>query len=192
MLHVFPHWNWTRGQTIDVWAYTNADEVELFLNGTSLGTQRKPEVVSHLMWRVAYAPGTLRAVARTRGRVVATQEVKTAGAPARVALAADRAAIHADGSDLSFITVTVTDSAGVPVPTAEPLVHLRIEGGARIAGVDNGDQISHTSFQADSVRLFEGMAVVIVRAGDRAGSATLTAEAPGLERATVRIGLRTP
>jgi beta-galactosidase len=190
MLHVFPHWNWTPGQTIDVWAYTNADEVELFLNGASLGVRRKPEAVSHLMWRVAYAPGTLRAVARTRGRVVATQEVKTAGAPARVALAADRAAIHADGSDLSFVTVRVTDSAGVPVPTAEPLVHLRIAGGARIVGVDNGDQISHAPFQADSVRLFEGMALVIVRAGDRVGTTTLTAQVDGLAPATVRITSR--
>jgi beta-galactosidase len=190
MLHVFPHWNWTPGQTIDVWAYTNADEVELFLNGASLGVRRKPEAVSHLMWRVAYAPGTLRAVARTRGRVVATQEVKTAGAPARVALAPDRAAIHADGSDLSFVTVRVTDSAGVPVPTAEPLVHLRIAGGARIVGVDNGDQISHAPFQADSVRLFEGMALVIVRAGDRVGTTTLTAQVHGLAPATVRITSR--
>src|SRR2546430_6763208 len=83
MLHVLPHWNWAPGQTIDVWAYTNADEVELFLNGASLGVKRKPEQVSHLMWRVAYTPGTVRAVARTGGRVVATQEVKTAGVPAR-------------------------------------------------------------------------------------------------------------
>ncbi|HZI21481.1 MAG TPA: glycoside hydrolase family 2 TIM barrel-domain containing protein, partial [Gemmatimonadales bacterium] len=143
MLHVFPHWNWTAGQTIDVWAYTNADEVELFLNGVSLGVKRKPEDVSHLMWRVAYAPGTLRAVARQSGRVVATQEVKTAGEPARVALASDRAAIRADGSDLSFVAVTVVDRAGVTVPTAEPLIRFRLTGDARIAGVDNGDQISH-------------------------------------------------
>lgn len=191
MLHVFPHWNWAPGQTIDVWAYTNADEVELFLNGTSLGAKRKVEPVSHLMWRVTYAAGTLRAVARSGGRVVATQEVQTAGAPARVALAADRMAIRADGNDLSFVTVTVLDSAGVPVPTAEPLVHLGLRGAdARIAGVDNGDQISHAPFQADSVRLFEGMALVIVRAGERPGTVTLTAEVAGLRPAVARIELR--
>src|SRR5206468_11838632 len=78
MLHVFPHWNWAPGDTIDVWAYTNAEEVELFLNGASLGVKRKPENVSHLTWRVAYAPGTLRAVARTGGQVMTTAEVKTA------------------------------------------------------------------------------------------------------------------
>src|SRR6266540_102554 len=74
MLHLLPHWNWTPGDSVDVWAYTNADEVELFLNGASLGVKRKPETVSHLMWRVAYAPGTLRGVARTAGRVMATAE----------------------------------------------------------------------------------------------------------------------
>ena len=190
MLHLLPHWNWTAGQTIDVWAYTNADEVELFLNGASLGVRRKPEEVSHLMWRVAYVPGTLRAVARKSERVVATQEVKTAGAPARVALAPDRPAIHADGSDLSFVTVTMVDGAGVPVPTADHLVRLRLDGDARIAGVDNGDQVSHAPFKADTVRLFEGKALVIVRAGRTAGMATLTAVAEGVTPATVRIELK--
>jgi len=192
MLHVFPHWNWAPGQTIDVWAYTNAAEVELFLNGASLGAKQKPEQVSHLMWRVAYTPGTLRAVARTgEGRVVATQEVKTAGVPARVALAPDRGTIHADGNDLSFVTVTVEDSAGVPVPTAEPLVRFRVAGDARIMGVDNGDQISHEPFQADHVRLFEGKALVIIRGGRTPGTVTLTATAEGgVAPASARIELR--
>ena len=187
MLHLFPHWNWKSGDSVDVWAYTNADEVELFLNGASLGVKRKPEPVSHVMWRVAYVPGILRATARKAGQVTATAEVKTAGAPARIALAPDRSRIRADGDDLSFITLTVQDSAGVPVPNAEPLIRLRIRGNARIVGVDNGDQISHTSFQANQVRLFNGKALVIVRAGNRPGMATLTAEADGLPPTTVTI-----
>jgi beta-galactosidase len=189
MLHLFPHWNWKPGDTVDVWAYTNADEVELFLNGASLGVKRKPEPVSHVMWRVAYVPGTLRAIARKAGQVTATAEVRTAAAPARVALAPDRSRIRADGDDLSFITVTVQDSAGVPMPNAEPLIRLRIRGDARIVGVDNGDQISHTSFLAKAVRLFNGKALVIVRAGNRPGMATLTAEADGLPPTTVTIRL---
>ncbi|HYU28431.1 MAG TPA: beta-galactosidase GalB [Gemmatimonadales bacterium] len=187
MLHLFPHWNWKSGDTVDVWAYSNADEVELFLNGASLGVKRKPEPVSHLMWRVAYVPGTLRAIARKAGHVTVTADVKTAGTPARIALAPDRSRIRTDGDDLSFITVTVQDSAGVPVPNAEPLIRLRIRGDARIVGVDNGDQISHTSFQAHAVRLFNGKALVIVRAGNRPGMATLTAEADGLPPTTVTI-----
>ncbi len=190
MLHVFPHWNWTAGDTIDVWAYTNANEAELFLNGVSLGVKRKPEDVSHVMWHVAYAPGTLRAVAREDGHVIATQEVRTAGAPARIALTADRSRLQADADDLSFVTVTVVDRAGVAVPTADQLIRFRLAGDARIAGVDNGDQISHAPFRADHVRLFNGKALVIVRAGARLGTVTLTAEADGLEPATARLELR--
>jgi beta-galactosidase len=190
MLHLLPHWNWTRGDTIDVWAYTNAEQVELYLNGAFLGVRRKTEPVSHLMWRVAYKPGTLRAVARQNGIVTTTAVVRTTGVPARVALAADRARIRADGEDLSFVTITVRDRRGLAVPTAQPLVRLRISGGARIVGVDNGDEISHTSFQAHQVRLFNGKAVVMVRAGRKAGTATLTAEGRGLAPATVRIELR--
>jgi beta-galactosidase len=173
-----------------VWAYTNADEAELFLNGASLGVKRKTEPVSHLMWRVVYTPGTLRGVARTAGRATASADVKTAGAPARIALAPDRARILADGEDLSFVTVTIQDRAGVALPTGEPLIRLRLSGDARIVGVDNGDQMSHTSFQASQVRLFNGKALVIVRAGTRQGAATLTAEGEGLAPATVRIALR--
>src|SRR2546430_13587953 len=87
MMHVVPHWNWVRAHTSNVWAYTNAAEVELFLNGASLGAKQKPEQVSHLMWRVGYTPGTLRAVARTGGRGVGTQEGETAGGPAPVGAA---------------------------------------------------------------------------------------------------------
>jgi beta-galactosidase len=190
MLHLEPHWNWTAGDSIDVWAYTNAEEAELFLNGTSLGTKRKQEPVSHLAWRVAYAPGTLRGVARTAGRATATAEVKTAGPPTRIALAADRTRITADGDDLSFVTVTVQDSAGVDVPTAEPLIQFWITGDARVVGVDNGDAMSHTSFQAGQIHLFNGKALVIVRAGTRSGIATLTAKTDGLTPASLRIQLR--
>ena len=190
MLHVFPHWNWTPGDTVDVWAYTNADEVELFLNGVSQGVRRKGAEAGHLMWRLAYVPGVLRAVARKSGTVVQTQEVRTAGPAARVVLTPDRSTIGADGKDLSFVTITVVDSNGVAVPNAEPLVRLRVAGGATIAGVDNGDQTDHERFQRDSVRLFEGKALAIVRAGRRAGAVTLTATSAGLAPGSVRVELR--
>jgi beta-galactosidase len=146
--------------------------------------------VRHLVWRLAYAPGTLRAVARKNGRVWATAEVTTAGAPARVALTPDRATIRADGSDLSFVTVTVLDSTGVAVPTAEHLMHLQLTGDARIAGVDNGDETSHEAFQADHVKLFSGKALVIIRGGRTPGPITLTATADGLAPASTRIELQ--
>ena len=190
MLHVFPHWNWTSGDTIDVWAYTNADEVELFLNGVSQGVRRKQDDVRHLVWRVAYAPGVLRAVARKGGKVSMTREVRTAGPAARVVLTPDRSTIRGDGKDLSFVTVTIVDRNGVQVPNAEPLVRLRVAGGATIAGVDNGDETNHERFQRDSVRLFAGQALVIVRAGRRAGAVTLMASSEKLQPGSIRLEAR--
>ena len=185
MLHVFPHWNWTQGDTIDVWAYTNADEVELFRNGVSQGVRRKQEQVSHLMWRVVYAPGVLHAVARKGGTVMMTRDVRTTGPAARVVLTPDRSTSGADGKDLSFVSVTVVDAHGLPVPNAEPLVRLRVTGAATIAGVDNGDAAGHERFQRDSVRLVAGKALVIVRAARRPGTVSLTATSPGLESAAI-------
>jgi beta-galactosidase len=190
MLHLFPHWNWARGDTVDVWVYTNAEQVELYLNGALQGVRRKEDKVGHLMWRVAYKPGTLRAVARSAGLVTTSAVVRTTGKPTRIALAPDRSRIRANGDDLSVVTVTVRDRRGLAVPKAEPLIRFRVSGGARIVGVDNGDEISHTSFQAKQVRLFNGKALVIVRAGRSPGTATLTAEGEGLAPATVRIALK--
>ena len=192
MLHAFPHWNWSRGDTVDVWAYTNGDEVELFLNGASQGVRRKQGTVSHLLWRLAYRPGVLRAVARKSGKVMMTQTTRTTGPATRVVLTPDRSTIRADGTDLSFVTVTVADASGLPVSNAEPLVHVYIAGDATIAGVDNGDEIDHEPFQRDSVRLFAGKALVIVRGGRNAGTVTLTATSNGLQSAKlpIRLGRR--
>ena len=101
-----------------------------------------------------------------------------------------RIRLRADGNDLSFVTVTVLDRAGVAVPTADQVIRFRLGGDARIIGVDNGDQISHAPFQADHVRLFNGKALVIVRAGERPGTVTLTAEGEGLAPAAVQITSR--
>ena len=190
MLHVFPHWNWAPGDSIDVWAYTNADEVELFVNGVSQGVRRKQGDVRHLVWRVLYKPGVLRAVARKGGRVVQTRDILTAGPAARIVLQADRSLLRADGKDLAFVTVTVVDRNGVPVPNAEPLVRLQITGGGTIAAVDNGDETNHERFQRDSVQLFAGKALVIVRATRQEGAARLMATSKGLLPATIRVDMQ--
>ncbi len=104
VLHLFPHWNWKKREPVDVWAYYNqADEVELFLNGKSLGTKRKQGDELHVWWRVAFEPGTLKAISRKNGQVVLTSEIKTAGPAASIVLNADRTTIHADETDLSFV-----------------------------------------------------------------------------------------
>ena len=114
VLHIFPHWNWRQGDTIDVWAYYNhADEVELFLNGKSLGVRTKHGDDLHVMWRVVYAPGTLSAISRRNGATVMTCDIKTAGKPAAILLQADRDKIRGDGDDLSFVTAKIVDAAGV-------------------------------------------------------------------------------
>jgi beta-galactosidase len=123
---------------------------------------------------------------------VLTSEIRTAGRATRVVLTPDRTTIDADGRDLSFVTVTVVDEKGIPVPDAEPVVHFRVEGDAAIAGVDNGDEIDHERFQRDSVRLFEGRALVIVRSSLHAGRATLRGVSAGLQPASVRITLQPP
>jgi len=187
VLHIFPHWNWKEGQTIDIWAYSNADEVELFLNDKSLGVKKKQGDDLHLMWKVPFAPGTLKAISRTAGKEVLVKEVKTAGAPAKLVVTADRSAIKADGNDLSYLTVDVVDANGTIVPGADNLVKFQVEGSGAIVGVDNGDPVSHESFKAPQRKAFHGKCLVVVQSGEKAGIIKLTANAEGLPSVTVEI-----
>ncbi|HEY2975558.1 MAG TPA: beta-galactosidase GalB, partial [Pyrinomonadaceae bacterium] len=175
VLHILPHWNWAKGQMVDVWAYTNAEEVELFLNGKSLGVKRKVGDDLHLMWRTTFEPGTLRAVARTDGRVVLTQEVRTAGRAAKIILIPDRKIIKAGGNDLSFVTVKIVDENGTLVPYADNLVQFQLIGEGSIAGVDNGSQTSHEPFEASRRNAFNGMGLAILRSKEKRGRLILTA-----------------
>ncbi|SCW86209.1 beta-galactosidase GalB [Mucilaginibacter sp. NFR10] len=186
VLHIFPHWNWQPGKMIDIWAYyNNADEVELYLNGKSLGIQKKTGDDLHVMWRVKYQPGTLKAISRKNGKTVLTREIHTAGAPAKIELTADRSQIKADGQDLSFITVKILDKDGNVVPDADNKVNFKIAGEGSIASVDNGDPVSHDPFKADYRKAFHGLALAIVQAKEKAGTITLTASADGLKSATL-------
>ncbi|TWI99427.1 beta-galactosidase [Mucilaginibacter frigoritolerans] len=186
VLHILPHWNWTPGKTVDVWAfYNHADEVELFLNGKSLGVKKKTGDDLHVMWRVKYEPGTLKAVSRKDGKVVLTREIHTAGKPAKIELIADRKNIKADGKDLSFITVKILDKDGNLVPDADNLVNFEINGSAFIAGVDNGDEVNHDSFKVNYRKAFNGLALAIVQTKAKAGNITFTATSKGLQPANI-------
>ncbi|HEX8022697.1 beta-galactosidase GalB [Mucilaginibacter sp.] len=186
VLHIFPHWNWQPGKMIDIWAYyNNADEVELYLNGKSLGIQKKTGDDLHVMWRVKYEPGTLKAVSRKNGKTVLTREIHTAGAPAKIELIADRSQIKADGKDLSFVTVKILDKDGNVVPDADNKVSFKINGEGFIASVDNGDPVSHDPFKADYRKAFHGLALAIVQAKEKAGTITFTASADGLQSSTL-------
>lgn len=192
VLHLLPHWNWAPGKVVDVWAYyNNADNVELFLNGKSLGVKKKTGDDLHVMWRVPYQPGTLKAISRnSKGQQVLTSEVKTAGPPSKIELSADRKIINADGSDLSFITVKVLDKDGNLVPDADNKISFKINGEAFLAGVDNGDPINHDPFKADWRKAFHGLALAIVQATKKPGYVTITASSNGLQTATLQIETR--
>lgn len=188
VLHLLPHWNWKPGQTIDVWAYySNADEVEAFLNGRSLGVRKKTGDDLHVMWRVKYEPGTLKAISRRNGKVVMTTQVNTAGKPYKIQLKADRSSIKADGKDLSYITVSVVDNEGNLVPDANNLVHFNVKGQGRLKGVDNGSQTDLDPFISDRHRVFNGLGLAIVQSDLKASNMILTATAEGLQPATITI-----
>ena len=187
VLHLLPHWNWNAGDTIDVWAYTNCDSVELFLNGTSRGTKAKAGDDLHLAWNVPFAAGTLKAVGHRAGKEPLVREVKTAGAPAKILLEADRTAIVADGRDLAFITVKVLDEAGTVVPRADNLVTFEVAGEGRVVGVDNGLQTSHESFKASSRKAFNGLCLAVIQSSETAGRITVRALSAGVQEASIEI-----
>ena len=144
VLHLLPHWNWPgrEGQEMDVRALSNCEEVELFLNGQSLGRQTMKKD-SELKWKVKYAPGTLSAKGYKNGQLVAETKVETTGAPAAIQLTPDRSTINADGEDVSVFTVAVTDAQGRVVPVAANLIHFELSGPGKILGVGNGDPSCH-------------------------------------------------
>jgi beta-galactosidase len=190
VLHIYPHWNWKPGEPVDVWAYFNAEEVELFLNGKSLGTKRKSGDDLHVSWRVPFEAGTLKAVSRSKGKVVLIREIHTAGPAAKIILVPDRKNIKADGSDLSFVTVKVVDAQGTVLPNADNLVQFELSGEGTIAGVDNGNQISHEPFKANHRKAFHGLAMAIIQSKDKASRITLKATSAGLSPASVTVEAR--
>lgn len=191
VLHIYPHWNWKQGDTVDVIGYyNNADDVELFLNGKSLGKQNKTGDDLHIKWRVPFEAGTLKAVSRKNGKIVLIKEIKTAGAPAKIILKADRNNIDADGNDLSFITAIIVDKNGVMVPNANDLIQFKISGPGFIAGVDSGDPVSHESFKGDKHTALNGLALAIIQSNGKKGPITFSASARGMSSSTIVLEAR--
>lgn len=184
VLHIFPDWNWSTGDTVDVWAYfNNADEVELFLNNKTLGTRKKAGNGLHVSWRVPFEPGTLKAVSMKNGNPVLIREKKTAGPPAKIELSADRKIIKGDGKDLSFITVKVLDKNGNLVPYADNLIEFQISGAGSLAATDNGYQADLESFQSGKRKCWKGLALAVVRSSEKKGNIILQASSKGLPNA---------
>ena len=195
VVHLLPHWTWPgfEGKPIPVWVYANADSVELFLNGHSLGEKKfstdteritfpkaaKPKTTNaigelplfpptpetlHLAWSVPYAPGVLKAVAKKNARIVSTDEARTAGVPATITLTPDRTEIIASGQDLSFVKVSILDKDGNVCPNADNEIDFTInDSAAEIAGLDNGDATNHEPFQGARHKTFHGLALVVLK-----------------------------
>jgi len=207
MVHVLPHWNWEgkKGQNIPVYAYTNCEEVELFINGKSYGKKVKGVDLTpipaefhffdkgtymskyRLSWNVPYQPGELKVVAYTNGKEMAEKTITTSAAPYKIELTADRSNISADGQDLSFITVRALDKNGIPCPLADNKITFEVSGNGTIAGVGNGNQASLESLQGDNIKLFSGMALLIVKSTETKGMINITASSEGLENSQIEL-----
>ncbi len=175
-LHLFPHWNWEQriGEPIEVWVHSNLDEVELLLNGKSLGIQ-KVVPLTHLAWKVPYEPGTLEARASRGGKLVLTEKRETTGTIAALRLTPDRTTIDADGEAVAVLRVEALDAQGRTLPTADDLVHFTIGGAGRLIGVGNGDPNCQESDKMPKRSLFNGLAQVIVQATKVSGEISIEA-----------------
>jgi beta-galactosidase len=193
MVHILPHWNWQgfEGKEIPVWCYSNCESVELFLNGKSLGEKKFSDTKNlHLEWKVSYAPGTLKALAKNNGKIVRMDEIQTAGAPAKILLTPDRTEINADGEDLSYVKIEIVDKEGHICPNADNLVKFKIEGDGAIAGVDNGNPVSHEYFKASERKAFHGLCLVVVQSKHKKGEILLSADSEGLQAAKTLIKVK--
>lgn len=211
MVHVLPHWTWPErvGQDTPIVAYTNCDEVELIVNGESLGRKARfsdpvelpmsPKAAGsenwqtkyRLRWIAPYQPGSIRVVGYVDGKAACSKEIKTAGPPARLRLIPDRSVISADGEDLSFITVRIDDADGNPCPRANNLVRFEIDGPGTIAAVGNGNPGTTEPFQSNCRKAFNGLCMLIVRSkANTPGKVVIKASSEALEPANTAITTR--
>ena len=191
VLHISPHWNWKgkEGQPIDVWVNTNADNVELFLNGKSLGKKDMPRN-SHLQWSVNYEPGKLEAIAYKKGKRLSSQ-VETTTEANQLKIEASNLKLQADGKDISVINISVLDKEGREVPDANQLIAFNLTGDAKIIGVGNGDPSSHEAdvcsngkWQRNS---FNGKCQVIIQSSKTYSKLHFEAVSKGIKNASIDL-----
>jgi len=181
-LHLFPQWNWhgREGDEIPVWVYSNLDEVELLVNGKSLGSQKVPHL-GHVEWKVKYEPGVIEARASKDGKVVLTEKQETTRPTVSIRLTADRTEINADGEDVAILKVEALDQEGRPVPTANNKIAFNVSGTGKLIGVGNGDPNCQESDKASKRSLFNGLAQVIIQSTKRPGEIHIEALKDGWE-----------
>ena len=190
MVHILPHWTWEDriGEITPVHVFTSGDEVELFLNGKSLGRKKKGSYEYRLRWdSIKYAPGILKAVAYKKGKKWAEQSIQTAGNPTILKASADRYNLSSD-NDLSFITVSVLDAKGNTVPGAANLIEFSIEGPGEIVATDNGDPADLVAFNSTKRSAFSGFALAIIRSkkGEK-GAIKVIVTSAGIKTDTITL-----
>jgi beta-galactosidase len=171
----------------NVEVYSNGKAVELFLNGKSLGMKTINADASPRVWRVPFAPGKLKAVARNGGKIAATHELQTAGKPAKILLITGRNKLSPGWDGVAIVRATIVDTKGIKVPSANDLISFKISGPGAIAAVDNADNGSHELFQTDARHAFQGECVAFVKATAASGKIILNATAAGLEAGSITI-----
>ncbi len=194
-LHIFPHWNLQghKGEEIDLWAYSNCDEVELTVNGKKLGRQKMPKN-GHLKWKAVYQPGRVVAVGYKNGKRIMTETIETTKPATKIVLKSDRQTITADGRDLAVITVEVQDAKGRIVPDACPMLNFSLSGEARILGVGNGDPMylgadhpKEKDCKSFSIPAFNGLAQILVQGAETPSAITLSCSSDGLKSANIIV-----
>ena len=194
-LHIFPHWNLQghEGEEVELWAYSNCDEVELTVNGKKLGRQKMPKN-GHLKWKATYQPGKVVATGYKNGKRILTEVIATTKPAYKTVLKADKQSIEADGRDVAIITIEVQDEKGRIVPNACPMLKIQLEGDARIIGAGNGDPMylgedhpKNPNCKEFSIPAFNGLAQILVQSSDAASSITLRCMSDGLKTGNVVI-----
>lgn len=195
VLHIFPHWNLQghEGEEVEIWAYSNCDEVELTVNGKRLGRQQMPRN-GHLKWKATYQPGRVVATGYKNGKRLLTETIETTKPAAKIVLKADRQVIAADGRDVSVVTVEVQDAKGRIVPDACPLLTFSLQGDGRILGAGNGDPSylgedhpRDLDCRQFSIPAFNGLAQVLIQSDRTPAVLSLSCSASQLKPASLSI-----
>ena len=198
VLHIFPHWNLQghEGEEVELWAYSNCDEVELTVNGKKLGRQTMPRN-GHLKWKAVYQPGKVVAIGYKNGKRILTQTIETTRPAAKILLKTDRQTLTADGRDLAVITIEIQDEKGRLVPDACPMLTIQLDGNARILGVGNGDPMylgedhpGDLHCKSFSIPAFNGLAQVLVQSGDQSSTVAVSCRGEGLKTATLQLATK--
>lgn len=190
MVHLFPHWNLEgqKGKKVTVYAFTNGEEVELFQDGKSLGKQKNDtKDVEYQSWEVTYQPGELKAIAYSKGEVIAEKTVRTAGAPAKIILFTRKKELSANSQDLIYVECTIVDKNGNVVPNANNKIEFSIDGPATIAGVGNGNNMSHEAFKSNYRKAFNGKCLAIIKSTKKTGKIIFSAKSKNLKTSQITL-----